>query len=79
MHAFTAVTTFDNYDISIVLNELTKEIQLNWSMEINVLLNMFRKYRLDIFYVTISINGLIMSDINRHVISIAAYTRFTYV
>lgn len=78
MHAFTAVTTFDNYDISIVLNELTKEIQLNWSMEINVLLNMFRKYRLDIFYVTISINGLIMSDINRHVISIAAYTRFTY-
>lgn len=39
MHAFTAVTTFDNYDISIVLNELTKEIQLNWSMEINVLLN----------------------------------------
>lgn len=78
MHAFTAVTTFDNYDISIVLNELTKEIQLNWSMEINVLLNMFRKYRLDIFYVTISINGLIMSDINRHVISIAAYIRFTY-
>lgn len=78
MHAFTAVTTFDNYDISIVLNELTKEIQLNWSMEINVLLNMFRKYRLDIFYVTISINGLIMSDINRHVISIAAYTKFTY-
>lgn len=76
MHAFMAVTTFDNYDISIVLNELTKEIQLNWSMEINVLLNMFRKYRLDIFYVTISINGLIMSDINRHVISIAAYTTY---
>lgn len=33
-------------------------------MEINVLLNTFRP---DIFYITISISGLIISDINRHI------------
>ena len=36
MRTFTAVTTFDNYDISIALNELTKEMQLNRSMEIDI-------------------------------------------